>query len=57
MRKGDATVKNAAICAAQDVPDESLVINEMNRGIQHVCICGVGSGDREIHPDLVKLHQ
>jgi hypothetical protein len=55
VRKGDATVKDAAICAAHDVPDETLVINEMNRGIQHVFVyLRRGIEEDRVHPDLVK---
>ena len=55
VRKGDATAKDAAVCAAKGVPDESLVINEKNRGIQHVFVYlrRRVRQDRR-HPDLVK---
>ncbi|MSR57428.1 MAG: hypothetical protein EXS05_07130 [Planctomycetaceae bacterium] len=38
VKKGDATKKDAAVCAAQDVPSEELVINKDNKGIANVFI-------------------
>jgi hypothetical protein len=35
---GDATVKDAAVCAAITVPDESLIVNGSNKGIQNAII-------------------
>ncbi|HTI50958.1 MAG TPA: hypothetical protein VL475_08405, partial [Planctomycetaceae bacterium] len=38
VRKGDANVKDAAVCAAQDVPNEELVVNKDNKGIANVFV-------------------
>jgi plastocyanin len=38
IKKGDPTAKDAAVCAAQDVPSEELVVNPENKGIQHVFV-------------------
>lgn len=38
VKKGDASKKDAAVCAAQDVPSEELVINKDNKGIANVFI-------------------
>lgn len=35
---GDQTVKDPAVCAAQPVPDESLVVNPQNKGIANAVI-------------------
>lgn len=50
VKKGDSTAKDAAVCAAQDVPDESLVVDEETKGIQHILIYLRRAP--EIHPDL-----
>ncbi|WP_373651187.1 MULTISPECIES: hypothetical protein [unclassified Schlesneria] len=36
--KGDAQAKDAAVCAAQDVPNESLVVNPTSKGIANVVV-------------------
>ena len=36
--KGDAQAKDAAVCAAQAVPDEKLVVNPTNKGIANVVV-------------------
>lgn len=51
VRKGDAAVKDAAICAAQDVPDDSLLIDKDSKGIANVAIWLVKK-PAKIHPDL-----
>ncbi|MHC4878780.1 MAG: hypothetical protein ACYTGL_20210 [Planctomycetota bacterium] len=54
-RKGDADVKDAAVCAAMDIPDESLVVYRQNRGIQHVFVyLRRGIDQNRIHPTLRK---
>lgn len=39
------------ICAGKDVPDESLLVHESNRGLANVLVYLVKSPDR-VHPDL-----
>jgi hypothetical protein len=38
VAKGDMTVKDAAVCAADEVPNEELVVNKDNQGIANVFI-------------------
>lgn len=38
VKKGDATAKDSAVCAADDVPDESLVVDKSTKGIANVFI-------------------
>lgn len=37
-RKGDGAVKDSAICAADDTPDESIQVNATNRGLANVVV-------------------
>lgn len=38
VNKGDVTVKDFAVCAAQDIPDPSLMVNPKNKGIANVFV-------------------
>lgn len=38
VKKGDANTPNPEVCAAADVPNESLVVNQGNKGIANVFI-------------------
>lgn len=38
VKKGDMTAPNPEVCAANDVPNESLVVNKANKGIAHVFV-------------------
>lgn len=38
VKAGDQTVKDPAVCAAADVPNEELVVNKDNKGIAHVFV-------------------
>src|SRR5258708_4530527 len=51
--KGKADVRDAAVCAAQDVPDEKLVVDPQSKGIANVIIYLAKKPDK-IHPDLVE---
>ncbi len=51
IKKGDPTVKDPAVCAAADTPDETLVINPANNGIANVFIY-LKKAPADIHPDL-----
>lgn len=53
VRKGDANVKDAAICSAQDVPDDSLLIDKETKGVANVLVWMVKKPSK-IHPDLAK---
>jgi len=54
VKKGDAAAKDAAVCAAQDVPDESLAVDKDSKGIANVAVWLVAKKDVKIHPDLKK---
>lgn len=49
-KKGDATVKDKEVCAAEDMPDESLVINKANGGIANIVIY-LAKAPAAVHPD------
>jgi hypothetical protein len=51
IAQGDATVKDAAVCAAQDIPDDSRMFDAETGGVMHVFIYLRQAPD-EIHPDL-----
>lgn len=53
VMKGDATAKDPAVCAAQDVPDESLVVDAESKGIKDIAIY-LRKAPTGIHPDLAK---
>lgn len=53
VRKGDETAKDAPVCAAQDVPDDSLAVDKDSKGIANVAVWLVKK-PAKIHPDLVK---
>ena len=53
VTKGDSKVRDSSVCAAEDVPDESLVIDAKTRGIANVVVWMVKK-PAKIHPDLVK---
>ncbi|MBI5759215.1 MAG: hypothetical protein HZA46_11920 [Planctomycetales bacterium] len=38
VKKGDLTAKDAAVCAMDDVPDESLVVDKSTKGIANVFV-------------------
>ncbi len=45
VRKGDPDVKDAEVCASQDIADESLLVNPGSRGIANVFVYLRRSGD------------
>jgi len=53
VNKGDAAAKDAAVCAADDVPNESVVIDPASNGLANVVVW-VSTKPAKIHPDLVK---
>lgn len=53
VKKGDATVKDAAVCAAQDVPNESVVVDEKTGGLANVVVY-LRRKPEKIHPELMK---
>lgn len=53
ITKGDPAAKDPATCAAQDVPNDELVVNPANGGIAH-CFVYLKTVDKAaIHPSLV----
>lgn len=56
VKKGNAAAKDAAVCAANDVPDESLAIDPDSKGIAHIAIW-LAKKPAKIHPDLEKPAQ
>jgi hypothetical protein len=55
VAKGDPAARDAAVCAAADVPDESLVVDPKSKGIQNVFVYLKKA--TTIHPDLKKSAQ
>jgi plastocyanin len=53
VAKGDAKVKDASVCAAQDLLDNSLVVDPKTKGIANVVVY-LRSVD-EIHPELEEI--
>lgn len=53
VTKGDAGAKDSSVCAAQDVPDESLMVDDLTGGIANVVIYLVKK-PAKVHPDLEK---
>lgn len=53
VKKGDAAVKDGTVCAAEDVPDESLVVDADSKGIANVVIW-LAKKPTKIHPELAK---
>src|SRR5262245_33114733 len=51
IEQGDATVKDAAVCAAEDLPDEARMFDAETGGVAHVFIYLREAPDN-IHPDL-----
>jgi hypothetical protein len=51
VKKGDAGVKDAAVCAVDAVPDEGLVVDSASKGIANVFIY-MKKAPAKIHPDL-----
>jgi hypothetical protein len=52
VKKGDAAAKDAAVCAAQDVPDESLAVDKDSKGIANVAVWLVAKKGLKVHPNL-----
>lgn len=53
VRKGDASVKDPAVCSKEEVPDESVIIDPATKGIANVVIW-LGKKPAKIHPSLTK---
>lgn len=53
IRKGDAAAKDAAVCAAEGVADESLVVDSESKGIANVIVY-LKKKPKNVHPSLAK---
>ena len=53
VTKGDAAAKDSTVCAAEDVPDESLVVDIATGGIANVVVY-LQKKPATVHPDLEK---
>lgn len=53
VEKGNPNAKDAAVCAVNDVPDDSLIVNPENLGIANVCLY-LRKAPKKVHPDLMK---
>jgi len=51
--KGNPAAKDAAVCAKDGVPDDSLIVNPENKGIANICLY-LRKAPARIHPDLAK---
>jgi hypothetical protein len=50
-RKGDGAVKDSSVCAAEDTPDESIVVNAANKGLANVVVY-LDKAPANIKPEL-----
>jgi hypothetical protein len=51
VKEGDSSVKNPEVCAKQNVPDDSLVVDESSKGIANIFIY-IQKPPADISPDL-----
>lgn len=51
VKKGDNSVKDAAVCAAQDIPNEELVVDPETKGIANVVVY-LPKAPAKINPEL-----
>ena len=51
VKEGDPAAKDPSVCAAADIPDESLVVHPKSNGLANVVIC-LRQTPAKIHPDL-----
>lgn len=53
VEKGNKSTKDAEVCAAEDVPNESAVVDPASKGVANVVVW-IASKPAKIHPDLAK---
>jgi hypothetical protein len=53
VEKGNSSTKDAAVCAAHDIPNEKLVVDPITKGIANVVIY-LAKKPAKVHPDLTK---
>lgn len=51
VRKGETDVRDSAICSAEDIPDERIVVDVETRGIANIAIW-LRETPSQVHPDL-----
>jgi len=51
IKEGDSSVKDAAVCSAQAVPDESIEVDPATKGIKNVVLY-LAKAPKHINPDL-----
>lgn len=56
VKEGDATVKDAAVCAAEGVPNDALAFDPETGGIAYVFVY-MRRAPSEVHPDLKSSQQ
>ena len=47
-------IKDAEVCAAADIPDETLVVDRESKGVSNVFVWLNRKNDARVHPDLTK---
>jgi hypothetical protein len=53
VKKGDPAAKDPAVCAAAEVPDDSLIVGSESKGVANVVVF-LRKAPSKIHPDLKK---
>ena len=53
VTKGDSSAKDSAVCAAEEVPEEKLIVDPESKGIANVVVY-LAKKPAKVHPDLVK---
>ena len=53
VAKGNAAARDAAVCAAEDVPDESIVVDPSTNALANVVVY-LAKKPAKVHPDLMK---
>jgi len=56
IKKGDAAARDSAVCAADDLPDEGLVVDAETKGIANVFVY-LEKAPAKIHPDMKKASE
>ncbi|OYW18867.1 MAG: hypothetical protein B7Z55_09870, partial [Planctomycetales bacterium 12-60-4] len=51
IRMGDASVKDAAVCAAVTVPNEDLLVDPATKGVANIAVY-MRKAPSKVHPDL-----
>ena len=57
VKKGDASARDPQCCAVQDVPNDEVVVNQKNGGIQHVFVYIQSVRKQDVHRTLRRSKQ